>query len=368
MNPPRSRDSVNEVRRALSDPRRVCHALGLAKGSQRQASGLLIVCPWHADKGPSCSVTRGPDGTVRVKCLACGASGDVLSLVAKVHALDVKRQFREVLTAAADLAGRYDLVAETSIDRELAPPQIPDEAFDTIVRELLRCCPLRPHSKGSAYLANRGLLDQALEDGWGELPPYPRQAPLVAHLRQRFGDENLLGAALIWKGPGGVDPRALRRPSHLLLMPWKNAACVIVALQRRLLDPPKHDDTPKYVFTTGRSPRAPYGVASVRPGRDLAVVEGAMDQLAIRALLRGLAVDRDAIGIAGVQAWRTEYAAIGAGRRVLVALDADKAGEASVQKLTNDFSRAGARVVQRWRPPEGLKDWGELAAQRARCA
>ena len=367
MNPPRSRDSVNEVRRALSDPRRVCHALGLAKGSQRQASGLLIVCPWHADKGPSCSVIRRNDRTIGVKCQACGASGDVLHLVAVAHGLDVRRDFREVLKHAAELAGRYDLVAETSLDRELAPPPIDDDAFDTIVGELLRLCPLRPNGHGAAYLASRGVLEQAREDGWGELPLFDRQPPLVAALRERFGDTNLVAAGLLWSGDGGVDGRALRNSAYRLLMPWRAANGQILALQRRVLGVPK-EGRPKYLFTTGRSPRAPYGVAALREGRELAIVEGAFDQLAVRALLRGLRVDRDAIAIAGVQAWRTEFGQLGTGRRVLIALDGDTAGDRAVQRLATDLVAAGATAVQRWRPPSDVKDWAELAAARARCA
>ena len=59
---------VAEVRRTLVDPVRVCERLGLAKGARRQSTGLSIRCPAHAERTPSCSVTRGPDGTIRVRC------------------------------------------------------------------------------------------------------------------------------------------------------------------------------------------------------------------------------------------------------------------------------------------------------------
>jgi hypothetical protein len=103
---------VAEVRRTLVDPVRVCERLGLAKGARRQSSGLSIRCPVHAEKTPSCSVTRGPDGTVRVRCFGCGWSGDVLTLVAAARGLGARRDFREVLCAAAEVGGLHQLAAE----------------------------------------------------------------------------------------------------------------------------------------------------------------------------------------------------------------------------------------------------------------
>jgi len=87
---------------ALSDPARLCRARGLEDGAKRQATGLLIRCPSHGEKTPSCSVTTGPDGTVRVKCFACDYSCDALGLIETVVGC---RSFRETIDAACDLAG-----------------------------------------------------------------------------------------------------------------------------------------------------------------------------------------------------------------------------------------------------------------------
>ena len=56
-----------------------------------------VRCPWHDERTGSCSRERRPDGTIRVRCFGCRASGDVLSLVAAVHGLDVRRDFVRVL-------------------------------------------------------------------------------------------------------------------------------------------------------------------------------------------------------------------------------------------------------------------------------
>ena len=97
-----------ELRQRLHDPRHVCGALGLLDGYKpgRQAGGgLLIRCPAHNERTPSCSVRRGRDGTIAVACFGCGFTGDVLTLVAVARGLDVRADFPAVLGEAARLAG-----------------------------------------------------------------------------------------------------------------------------------------------------------------------------------------------------------------------------------------------------------------------
>ena len=85
---------------ALDDARGLCDALGLLEGKRGkdwhpQAGGAIVLCPWHDERSPSCSVSRGRDGTVRVKCFGCGATGDALTLVAARHRLDLAGDFVE---------------------------------------------------------------------------------------------------------------------------------------------------------------------------------------------------------------------------------------------------------------------------------
>lgn len=96
---------VDRLRRELTDARELCRRLGLDDGARPQAGGLLIRCPWHADQQPSCSVRLGPDGTIAVRCFACGETGDVFSLVAVVNGLSCRTDFTKVLDLASELAG-----------------------------------------------------------------------------------------------------------------------------------------------------------------------------------------------------------------------------------------------------------------------
>ena len=108
-------DVAREVRWALVNARQLCHGLGLLDGSKNQpGGGLLIRCPSHRDRDPSCGVTAGPDGTLRARCFACQWSADALGMIATVRGLNVRDadQFRQVLAEGAQIAGLFDLEAE----------------------------------------------------------------------------------------------------------------------------------------------------------------------------------------------------------------------------------------------------------------
>lgn len=123
---------VAAIRQQLTDVRALCGVLGLIDGYRpgRVSRGLLIRCPVHNDRNPSCIVSLGPDGTVRVKCQSCQWSGDVLHLIAAVHHLDVRADFPAVLGEAARLAG-VDLAGEQGKgprrpEAPYTPPTYPD--------------------------------------------------------------------------------------------------------------------------------------------------------------------------------------------------------------------------------------------------
>ena len=103
-------DFRDRVKAALDSvgPRRLCELLQRTERSKPQAGdGLLVLCPWHSENEPSCSVHRhSNDGGIAVKCHACGAAGDALSLVAGCLGLDPRTEFPLVLTAAHVLEGR----------------------------------------------------------------------------------------------------------------------------------------------------------------------------------------------------------------------------------------------------------------------
>ncbi len=130
-------DHLEEIRRYLTDPDRLCKALGLAKGSVKAAGGLKVLCPSHDERTPSCSVTTGPDGTVRVKCFGCQLAGDGFVLVAAVAGLDYRRNFTEVMAQTAELVGLQDAADEIRKGKPAAegrplpdpPPPEPEKVY-----------------------------------------------------------------------------------------------------------------------------------------------------------------------------------------------------------------------------------------------
>lgn len=194
-------DLAHELRRVLHDPHRVLEALHLLdRTSQRQAGGYLIRCPAHADSSPSCSVTRGRDGTLRARCFSCGWTGDVLTLVGRARGLDTHHDFHQVLAAAAELAGRWDLVAELeggeprpqapSPPQTPTPPATPERTYpdgDTVADLLAACVPVDQDADASHLLRSRGLdpIDVAVRDLAYALPPSCNSLPGWARFRGR---------------------------------------------------------------------------------------------------------------------------------------------------------------------------------------
>jgi hypothetical protein len=113
---------VAEIREALSDPIVVARRLGLDQGARRHGGGIMVRCPSHTEKRPSCSITRGRDGTLRCRCFSCGFSADAIGLVAVVERLDLRADFPEVLQRAAALAG---IPADDDRDQRRRRPHAP---------------------------------------------------------------------------------------------------------------------------------------------------------------------------------------------------------------------------------------------------
>ena len=116
---------ATEIKAALADPERVLGLLGLLDGAKRQAHGYLILCPWHSERTPSCSVKLASDGTIAAHCFGCGVGGDVLSLVAAARGLDTRRDFARVVELAADLAGGSLDGYRPPVRRAVPAPRLP---------------------------------------------------------------------------------------------------------------------------------------------------------------------------------------------------------------------------------------------------
>lgn len=177
------RSEVERVKAHLADPREVAGRLGLTRGktAPQGGGGILVCCPARSEKTPSCSLTRGPDGTLRVKCHGCGFAGDVFDLVAAVENVDRNRHFREVLERAASLAGIHlddrpgeQRPALPPPKWEPPPPEPPKRPPEAELRALLDACgPCARDPEVAAWLQGRAL-DATAIDRYGLAFALPR--------------------------------------------------------------------------------------------------------------------------------------------------------------------------------------------------
>ena len=350
-----STETARELRRSppLDDARALVAALGMGERAQRAARGLLICCPAHADRSPSCSVFAAEDGTVAVKCHACGWSADALGLIAIARGLDVRRDFRRVLDEAVRLTG-CDPVASPRRGRDPHPAVVSDETYHAISTHLLDfCSPLRECPDVAAYLDGRRIYADA---DAARVRGLPRDCgALVASLLATFERADLERAGVLRRGQDAID-----WPAWSLCIPWRDRFGRVTCIQRRRLDDTRRD---KYRFPPDRAPRAPFGVDLLVPTLDalgaqgeVAFVEGALDALARRRIARHRGERCAVLGIPSASS-----ACVGLpldlleGRRVLLACDDDEAGWRACDALADALYGV---ALERDPPPPGCKDWG----------
>src|SRR5262249_34733220 len=119
----------------------------------------------------------------------------------------------------------------------------------------------------------------------------------------------------------------------------------------------------KYIFPFGsaRAPTMPYGVhlpAEAPLACPLAIVEGAVDTIALLLLARRRGEPCAAVGIPGVSSWRAAWGSLARGRVAYVGLDVDQAGERACAIIARDLAEGGAVRVERLSPEQG-RDWAE---------
>jgi DNA primase len=326
---------VVSLRRALSNPAGLAQALGLPM--KRQARGVVVCCPWHDEKTPSCSITVRGDGTIGVRCFGCQHTADALSLIAEVNGLDARRDFARVVEIATGIAGGSYMAPERAPRVQVEPPRLADEIFDRIASQLV---PVDDAVR--AYLAGRCL-----------------DADAVLSVPNGFAR-----AAVADVGPEAWERSGMSGwPRHRLALAWRRPDGLVTTVQRRTLG----TDEPKYVFARGRSPRFPFGIERAPgPCTTVVFVEGALDVIALRTLAARNGRDWLVLGVPGVGNWDRAWAHYGRDRSVILAFDADKAGDGLAVDVAEQLHPIATRV-SRLRPKHG-KDWCDELIARERAA
>jgi hypothetical protein len=369
-----SRADIDAVKRALADPREVCRRLGLDRQAKPQGGGgLTILCPAHGDRSPSCSVTRGPDGTLRVRCFACGFAGDVLDLLAIVERLDRSRDFPALLRRAAEL-GHVTLEREASRAPGAAPRPRTEVAYPATHPPAIRrtfppaeeigafwsmCQPVAEDPEVARWLEGRGLSAEAIRR-YDVARALPREAQLPPWASYR-GDPSIRPSAAPWTALG-----------YRLIVPLHDEAGVLRSVRARAVT---RTDGPKALPPSGYAAK---GLVMADPLAALMLALGSWPEHAERRLVvsegepdfltwasrgtgpRTLAV----LGIAGAGTWTKAIAdRIPDGSTVIVRTDQDDAGDRYAEQITASLwgrctvleSEPDARRARRASRPEREK-------------
>lgn len=297
----------------------------------------------------------GRDGAVRVHCHACGASGDVLDLIAATQGLAPRgSEFSKVIELAAELASSLPDTAMTAPAAAIA-----DTAFAKVAEALLGAAPLAAQDDVVEGLRDRGIFEDARAEGWAALPgDAAGLRGLEQGMAERLGD--------LWLGSGLADTSGrITSPQHRIIIPWRSPEGLVTTLQRRVATGAPRT---KYLLPHARGPLWPYGadvVASAPADGAIAFVEGAIDAISLRLLCRGHGAELIVLGLPGASAWKPCWAKLARGRHVHLAQDADEAGARGAARIHDFLSAAGITDVTRTRP-RGANDWNELLRREER--
>lgn len=264
----------------------------------------LFPCPNpdHPDDHPSFTVTRMGNGRQLAHCWSgCNWKGDALALVQWLDGCTVAEAATRL---RAHLGESEPRTWDRAPGNRTAPKPAP--VHRPTVTE-----PDNAHTP-SESVAGRVMREHLAGRGWPDTVP------------ELFGLTVVLDT---WGKP------RIRYPYHA----WDGTRWAVCSWQDR---GHRNDQRPKYMTPKG-AVLPPYNVRALDTLTDLAAVvvcEGAPDTITATLALAGR-TDIVAVGIAGVNAWRTEWAPMLAAPVVIVAADPDKAGETLTDAIMRDLGR-----------------------------
>ena len=182
--------------------------------------------------------------------------------------------------------------------------------------------------------------------------------PADLYAKARFGEEAVAPLAAAWRIPATwlVAHKVVAFDGGFGFPVFDLATGEILDLKRRLLPPIPEGEKKSKTAYGGKAGLFGGGALLDQPARTVVVVEGEKDWAVTAHALPGMCV----IGIsAGAGCWRPEWTEALRGRDVVLALDADEAGEAGAAKA-RDLLAGVAKRVRRLAP---LFDAGPLDAK-----
>jgi DNA primase len=338
-------DAINEIKTRLG----IVEVVQARTPLQRSGRNYKGLCPFHGEKTPSFVVF--PE-TQSYHCFGCGANGDIFAFVMNTEGLE----FRDALARLARQAGV-----------QIAPRDEGEAAADRQRERLYEACAaaalyyhnllLRSSAEGAkaarAYAQERGLTEATMArfgvgyapDSWDATANY---------LRERgFSNAELLEAGLIIEREG-ENAGYFDRFRNRLVFPIRDLRGHTTGFGARALD----DRPPKYM----NSPQTPiydksatlYGIdqasAAIKAAQCAVIVEGYMDVLIAHQTGHANVVGASGTALTDKQATILKKSA----RRIVLALDADSAGDLAALKGAEVLEGSMERVRVPVLGPRGM--------------
>ncbi len=261
-----------------------------AGAGRRTGSGQLFRCPnpAHVDNRPSFSVFTGRDGKQRASCLsACGYIGDALNFI-EWHLGVGTKEAADILRSFAGVSNEYTkpYISKPKLERSLVQTsqgRVIDDA-----------------SAINGYLDGRGWPADAVET---------------------------FGLTIMRDGYGTL---RVRHPFYA----FSNGEQVEAGWQARRLD-----GSPEFRWLGPKGVPLPmYNLPALMPDdiTHVIICEGPADTVTAAIAMREHQ-NYACVGVAGSKAWRGEDAGLFVGLHVLIACDADSAGEKLADNITADI-------------------------------
>ncbi len=322
------------------------------------------LCPFHEERTPS----FGIDPVQKLyHCFGCGASGDVFTFISETESVD----FKGALELLADRYG-VKLAPQTTDPQALAKMRKRERLLELLERTASYyeryLWDSTEAARARSYLLGRGLSEDALKAFRVGYAPSAWDRVLLASRRGGFSERELSEAGLVARNArsGQVYDRFRER----IMFPLADLRGRVLGFGARAM---RDQQGPKYLNSADNDlyhkGRHLYGahLARADAGRtgEVVVCEGYTDVIACHQAGLGNAVGL--MGTAMTAAQLTEAARLAP--RVLLALDADAAGQEAVLRAARLASRQDSerkldlRVVRLPSGPDGGLDPAELIAR-----
>ena len=251
---------------------------------RKTGANLVGLCPFHAEKSPSFTVSPSKQF---YHCFGCGASGDAIRFLTEHHGMSFVEAVHEL---AQQVGLQVPEDRTTPEQRERAAQQREREA--TLAGVMKTAADhyrkqLKASARAVAYLKSRGLTGEiAARFALGYAPDSWRG---LASVFPRYDDPLLVEAGLvIVHSDEGEEPKRYDRFRDRIMFPIRSVKGEVIGFGARVLDrgEPKYLNSPETpLFHKGRELYGLYEARTALRERGVAlVVEGYMDVVALAQL------------------------------------------------------------------------------------